>query len=112
MSADARYHWRLARRFVQTAGVDLSAGDPDSAASRAYYAAYHAVAALFALDAIVFRKHEAIEAAVHRDLVKSGRLPVSVGKDYTDLRQLRLRGDYGAGLPVDETSAHDAIARA
>jgi uncharacterized protein (UPF0332 family) len=112
VSADARYHWELARRFLRTAQVDLDSGDPDSAASRCYYAAYHGVAALFATEGIVFKKHEAIESAVHRDLVKSGRLPQSFGRDYTDLRQLRLRGDYGAGLPVDSASAVNAIERA
>ncbi len=112
MTADARYHWELARRFLRTARVDLDSGDPDSAASRSYYAAYHGVASFFAMEGIVFKKHEAIESAVHRDLVKSGRLPHSFGRDYTDLRQLRLRGDYGAGLPVDPTSAMDAIDRA
>ena len=41
----------------------------DSAASRAYYAAFYAVYALFALRDVVFRKHSAVESAVHRDLV-------------------------------------------
>jgi uncharacterized protein (UPF0332 family) len=112
VTADVRYHWELARRFLNTARVDLDAGDPDSAASRSYYAAYHAVAAIFAAEGVVFRKHEAIESAVHRDLVRTGLLPTSFGKDYVDLRQLRMRGDYGAGLPVDRLSAEDAIQRA
>jgi hypothetical protein len=60
----------------------------------------------------VFRKHEAIESVVHRDLVRTGRLPASFGRDYVDLRHLRMRGDSGPGSPVDHPAADDAIQRA
>ena len=46
--------------------------DPDSAASRAYYAAFHALTALFALRGQSFSKHSAIRVALHRDLIKTG----------------------------------------
>ncbi|MBI5362667.1 MAG: HEPN domain-containing protein [Planctomycetes bacterium] len=90
----------------------LASGDPDSAASRAYYSAFHAVPTLFSVRGVLFRKHEAVEAAVHRDLVRAGIVPSRFGEDYAGLRQSRMRGDYAAGLPVDEIAAQDAIQRA
>jgi uncharacterized protein (UPF0332 family) len=60
--------WERARRALATARRDLPA-DPDAAASRAYYAAFYAVSALFAAEGKSFRKHSAVETAVHRDLV-------------------------------------------
>jgi uncharacterized protein len=63
--------WRRARQALETAGL-LADRDPDAAASRAYYAAFYAVSALLAFDQRSFRKHSAVERAVHRDLVKNG----------------------------------------
>ena len=112
MNADVLAHWRHADRFLASASALVEIGDPDSAASRAYYAAFHAVSALFAHEGQMFRKHEAVESAVHRDLVRAGRVPITFGEDYADLRQLRMRGDYAAGLPVDEAAARAGIERA
>lgn len=100
---------RHAERFLASAVTLLEIGDPDSSVSRAYYAAFHAVSAVFAHEGRVFRKHEAVESAVHRDLVRAGRVPAQSGEDYTVLRQLRLRGDYAAGLPVDASAARAGI---
>lgn len=112
MNADVFAHWRHAERFLASASALVEMGDPDSSVSRAYYSAFHAVSALFAHEGQQFRKHEAVESAVHRELVRSGRVPITFGEDYTDLRQLRMRGDYAAGLPVDETAARTGVERA
>ena len=63
--------WDRACRTIESAAT-LADTDPDSSASRAYYAAFYAVSALFAARDRHFRKHKAVEVAVHRDLVKSG----------------------------------------
>lgn len=65
--------WERAQRSLATARMDLSAGDSDAAASRAYYAAFYAVSALFALEGKSYRKHSALDSAVHKELVHSGR---------------------------------------
>ena len=69
--------------------------EPDSAASRAYYAAFHAVSAFFALNGKSFKKHSAVEAAIFRDLVHAGLWDTSLGADYSFLARLRYTGDYG-----------------
>ena len=48
MKEFAAAEWQRARRTLAS-GSELWETDPDSAASRAYYAAFHAVTALFAL---------------------------------------------------------------
>jgi uncharacterized protein (UPF0332 family) len=69
--------------------------------SRAYYAAFHAATALFALDGRIFTKHAALEAAVHRDLVKDGKWPGELGRDFSFCVELRGVGDYGTDVRVD-----------
>jgi uncharacterized protein (UPF0332 family) len=84
----------------------------DSAASRAYYAAFHAVTALLALEDRTFTKHTTLQAAVHRNLVKAGRWSAELGRDYSFCLDLRGVGDYGSDVRVDAKQATDAIAAA
>jgi uncharacterized protein (UPF0332 family) len=86
--------------------------DSDAAASRAYYAAFYAVSALFALEGKTFSKHAAVEAAVHRDLVKGGRWPADLGEDYGSLWDLRITGDYGGAAHVTSSEAMKAVSAA
>lgn len=77
----AENQWERALRSLQSS-KKLIETDPDSAASRAYYAAFHAVTALFALRGQEFTKHSAVRGAVHRDLIHGGNWSPELGQDY------------------------------
>lgn len=81
----------------------------DSAASRAYYAAFYAATALLLAEGMAFSKHSAVIALVHQRLVKSGMLPVEHGKDLSWLFQLRTIGDYGGVTRVSPEDAERAL---
>ncbi len=105
--------WERAQRSLESAR-QLKETDPDSAASRTYYAAFHAVTALFALRNRDFTKHSAIRAAVHKELVKTGEWHAQLGKDYDYLMDMRETGDYGGLTHVsidDVDSALEAAQR-
>ncbi len=113
MTEHARDLWDRAMKALAAARRELDP-DPDLAASRAYYAAFYAVSALFALEGRAFSRHAAVEAAVHRDLVKAGRWPNELGAAYSTLVALRETADYGGGEHAtrdDARSAVDAAAR-
>ncbi|HUU58036.1 MAG TPA: HEPN domain-containing protein [Phycisphaerae bacterium] len=103
--------WARAKDALRTAGHDLPVS-PDAAVSRAYYAAFYAVSAMFSLRGRTFRKHSAVEAAVHRDLVKAGLWPEELGEGYSALVALRHTGDYGDLDRVSSGEAHRAVALA
>ena len=111
MSKDAEWLWKRAKRAARTASM-LIEEDPDASASRAYYAAFYAVSALFAKEGRFFSKHTAVEAAVHRDLVRRGRWSETLGKAYSSLRRLRSVGDYGKGEHVSPDDASGAVKKA
>ena len=111
MNAEAQAQWDRAVRSLRTAAL-LVEGDPDSAASRAYYAAFHAVSALFALKGRTFTKHSAVQAAVYRELVHAGLWETALAKDYSFLVELRFTGDYGGTRRVGSDEARDAVVRA
>jgi uncharacterized protein (UPF0332 family) len=108
MKADASDLWARALQALRTAQFILPS-DPDASASRAYYTAFYAVSALFALEGKSFSKHAAVRSAVHRDLVKAGSWPKERGEDYSLLFKLRDTGDYGGGAHVSDEDAAEAL---
>lgn len=108
MNAEAADLWERAKKALVVARSMLSL-DADAGASRAYYAAFYAVSAGFSLEGKTFTKHSAVEAAVHRDLVRPGIWPVELGEAYSRLVRLRRTGDYGVGQHVGDSDANDAV---
>lgn len=104
----ARDLWYRACNALRAA-ESLLAVSPDDAASRVYYAGFHAVSAAFALQGTTFRRHTALRTAVHRDLVKDGIWPVALGADFDAVWKLRDMGDYGGLQHVTRQEAQDAI---
>ena len=72
--------WRRAENALNSAEALLMISG-DDAASRAYYAVFNAVSALFALHGTTFVKHSAVRAAVHRELVQKGLWTADSGAD-------------------------------
>lgn len=103
--------WFRATRALAGARL-LRDADSNGAASRAYYAAFQAVSALFALDGRRFSKHSAVQAAVHRDLVRPGRWSQELGADYTYLRDWRDVGDCSVEERVSAEDAQKSISKA
>lgn len=100
--------WDRAIKTFRTA-KSVMASDPDSSASRFYYSAFYAVSALFAIEGKTFKKHSAVETAVHRDFVKTGRWTAKLGDDYSFLRGARETADYGGSLHVIEDEIEDSL---
>jgi len=108
VTAFAAEQWQRAVTTLETA-KRIADDDPDSAASRSFYAAFHAVTALFAAEGKDFKKHSAFRAAVHRDLVNTGRWPSDLGVAYDFLMEMRETGDYGGLARVTAEDAKSAI---
>jgi hypothetical protein len=108
MSEVAATLWERAKDALRAAR-HVPSVSPDTAASRAYYAAFYAVSALFALKERTFRKHTSVEAAAHRDLVKPGTWPPALGEAYSRLVELRSVADYGDDERTDPKKARKAL---
>jgi uncharacterized protein (UPF0332 family) len=111
MNAEILDLWNRSQKALRSAQMIVHE-DPDSSASRSYYAAFHAVSAYFALKGITFSKHSALESAIHKDLVKPGKWPVEMGQNFSWLVSTRSTGDYGGGIHVNVQDAKAAIEKA
>ena len=99
--------WERAAQTFHTA--KSITGDNDSVANRCYYAVFHAVSALFALDGKTFQTHAGVKSAVHRDLVNTGQWPKELGAGYSFLLKTRMKADYGGGSHVMDSEAAQAL---
>ncbi len=105
-------HEERSKQALVAARTLCDVGLFDDAASRAYYAAFHAASAVLMERGLTFKKHGAVIAAVNKQLVHTGEVCVELGKWLTWLFELRSVGDYGEIVRVDEEQARLALERA
>jgi uncharacterized protein (UPF0332 family) len=94
----------------------LDAGDADGACNRAYYAMFDAArAALLAsgarVEAEIAKTHSGLISAFSLHLVKTGRVPIELGKTLNKAEELRLIADY-KGDPVEIEAATWVVSEA
>jgi len=111
VNAEAKDPWARAERALKTA-TQWAAEDPDASATRAYYAAFYAVSALFALEGRSSATHRGVDIAVHGYLVKTGRWSAGLGTAYSELLLLRQTADYGGAQHVTVADANGAVGMA
>jgi uncharacterized protein (UPF0332 family) len=97
---------------LQAAKVLLAAGFSNDAASRAYYAAFHAATALLLAEGLSFSSHTGVLRAISLNFVKSGKLAPEYGRNLNWLAELRQVADYGEIRNVSTTDAEKAVVAA
>jgi hypothetical protein len=98
-----------AEESVRAAKLLYEAGHWDFAAARAYYAAFYAASAALLSQGREHQKHSGVIAAVHKFLVKTGKLDKEHGKNLNWLFELRSVGDYGDTRHVPREEEEKAI---
>lgn len=106
MTKESQAFWKRSLEAFESAEMELQ-HSPNGSASRAYYSAYYAISAVFALQSVFFKTHDGVEIAVHRDLIKTGVLPKQFVEWFKTLRRSRQVGDYGIleDIPHEEAKA-------
>ena len=98
-----------AETSLQAAQILLEASFYDDAASRTYYAAFHAACALLLSEELSFNSHSGVLRAIGLYFVKSGKLDRRFGRDLNWLAELRHVSDYGELRNVSETESNRAL---
>jgi uncharacterized protein (UPF0332 family) len=96
-----------ARAKLHAASVLLAAGAHGDAASRAYYAAFHAVSALLLDSDKAYSSHAQVLGAFNRDFVHAGAFPREFSAILVRLFEDRQTGDYD---PTTEITPAEAAA--
>ena len=88
------YRLEKAKEFLKDSKATLSMDMFDNAANRSYYAIFHTVRALLALDGKDFKKHSGVIACFQMDYIKTGVFERNMSDIIKSAFALRQGSDY------------------
>ncbi len=107
-----RYRLEKAAEFLADAEKTLELEMYDTAANRSYYAIFHAVRALFALDGKDFKKHSGVIAFFQMDYIKTGIFDKRMSDIIKSAFSLRTDSDYEDFFIISHEEVRKQVAEA
>lgn len=89
-----RYRIETAKSDLLSANILLKEGEYRGANNRAYYAIYHAISAVHALDGKSYKRHKDTLANFNKDYVRTGVFPKTFGRRIARAEEIRHASDY------------------
>lgn len=89
-----RYRLSKAEEYLNNAEVTLNLEMYDTAANRSYYAIFHSVRALLALEGKDFKKHSGVIAYFQMEYIKNGTFQKEMSDIVKSAFSLRTESDY------------------
>jgi len=89
-------HHRLttAKECLITAKRDLDNEDYKASANRSYYAIFHSMRVILALDGVDFKKHSGVISYFNKEYIKTGKFDVEFAGVITMAFKVRNKCDY------------------
>ena len=85
---------QTAKSDLKSARILLAAEEYKGANNRAYYAVFHAVNAVHALNGKAFRRHKDAIGNFNKDYIKTGIFPREIGRKISEAEEIRHASDY------------------
>ncbi len=108
----AIYRLETAKSELQSAKILFDAGQLKGANNRAYYAIYHAISAIHALDGNAYKRHKDALANFNKEYVKAEIFPRSLGRRISEAEEIRHASDYDDFYITTKDEAAEQIATA
>ncbi|MBE6639889.1 MAG: HEPN domain-containing protein [Ruminococcaceae bacterium] len=89
-----QYRMNKALQCLKTSQRDILGEDYASSANRSYYAIFHGIRAVMALDELDFKKHSAVIAKFRELYIKTGVFDLSFSRTIGEAFDLRADCDY------------------
>lgn len=77
--------------------------------NRLYYTCYYLVSALTLKDGIETKTHSGLRNQLNLHYVKNGKIPIELGRLYSDLFDSRQKGDYGDMYDFDRETVESFL---
>lgn len=90
----AKYRLQVAKEDLQSAKVLLEAQSYRGANNRAYYAIFHAVSSVLAMEGIAFKRHKDTLAYFNKNYVATEVFPREWGRKIIKSEEIRHASDY------------------
>ena len=107
----SEHRFKQALSAIQSAKFLIERHDYEGAANRTYYAVFHALRSVLALDKVDFRKHSGVISYFRKTYVKTNTFPNEVSKTIGKAFELRSEGDYDDYYEVSEKEITELVDR-
>lgn len=104
-----RYRIETAKSDLKSADILNKEGEYRGANNRAYYAIYHAISAVNALDGSSYKRHEDTLANFNKNYVKTGIFPKNFGRKIAQAEEVRHASDYDDFYIATKEKAEEQI---
>ena len=105
----AHYRIETAKSDLKSANILLKEGEYRGANNRAYYAIYHAISAVHALDEKSYKRHKDTLANFNRDYVRTEIFPKAFGRKIAQAEEIRHASDYDDFYIATKEKAEEQI---
>lgn len=108
----SKYRFDKAKEVLRDAETLLCQKSFASSVNRSYYAIFHALRAVSALDGFDSSKHSGIIAYINREYVKTGIFDKRLSKILDMAFRLREKADYDDFIIISSDAASEQLAKA
>ena len=104
-----QYRIETAKSDLKSADILLKEGEYRGANNRAYYAIYHAISAVHALDGKSYKRHKDTLANFNKDYIKTEIFPRDFGRKIAQAEEIRHASDYDDFYIATKEKAEEQI---
>ncbi len=105
----SKYRYQTAVDDLETARINIREGKYKQAVNRSYYAIFHAIRAVTALDGFDSRKHSGVISFFNKQYVKAGIFNKEISKIINNAFNMRENADYQDFFIVSKIEAEKQI---
>ena len=106
------YRIQTAKENLNASRILLAAGEYKSSNNRAYYAIFHAINAVHALNGKSFKRHKDAVGNFNKDYVKNEIFPREIGRRIGQAEEIRHASDYDDFYIASREEAERQVAAA
>ncbi|WP_148409295.1 HEPN domain-containing protein [Murimonas intestini] len=108
----SKYRFESAKDDLDSAGMLLRDGKFKASVNRSYYAIFHALRSVTALDQFDSSKHSGVIAYFNRTYIKTGIFEKGISKLVDTAFRLREKADYDDFVVISKTQAQEQLEKA
>lgn len=108
----SQYRFDQAMQCIASAKLLSQAGDYRGAANRSYYAIFHAMRSVLAIEGVDFSKHSGVSAYFRKTYIKTGIFDVEMSDIISMAFEMRSDSDYDDFYVVSKNEVDEQIENA
>ena len=105
----SKYRLEQSKENLEEAEALFNINKFKGASNRAYYAIFHAIKAILALEQIDFKKHSSVIAYFNKTYINTGIFQKDLGKRISQARFYREKSDYIAFYIITKEDSEEQI---